>query len=286
MSSNSSLPAGWIRILFVSALFFVIVSATVSAESGNWRKRPGAGETVTQDDVAAEVVFGREVAARILGRYKLLENERVTKYLNLVGSVLAQNTNRPELEYRFALLETDEINAYAAPGGYVFITKGALALVRDEAELAGILAHELSHIAEKHVVKELDLKAADDSAVSGIARLVGGTSDSARLALSQAVDKALDRLFSDGYKREDETQADRDAVIIAATAGYDPEGLARYLERLRSLKKKETAILDKTHPPYEERVAAVKKTISDEGIEPATLDTNRERFNKYAAFLK
>lgn len=266
---------------------FAVVAALVAclaaplpltAEDSDWRKRPSLGETVTTDDITAEIAFGREVGARILGRYKLYDNPAVMKYVNLVGRSLAQNTNRPELEFHFAVLETDEINAYAAPGGYVFITKGALALVKDESELAGILAHEIGHIAGKHVVKELNIKGTDDSAVSGLARLVGGSSESARLAFSQAVDKALDMLFKDGYKREDETGADKGAAVLAALSGYDPSGLARYLERIKAVKGRQTTVLDKTHPSYEARIALLKDTIAQEGIDPAGFKTYKERF--------
>jgi len=271
-------------VLFLGAFAALPVSYVYGEEE--WRQRPSSGETVGADDISAEIAFGREVSARILGRYKLYDNPDVTKYVNLVGRSLVLNTNRPELDFRFAVLDSSELNAYAAPGGYVFITKGALALVKDESELAGVLAHEISHITGKHVVKELNIKGTEDSAVSGFARLVGGSSESARLAFSQAVDKALDMLFKDGYKREDETEADRNAVLLCALTGYDPSGLGRYLERIGAIKGKQTEVIDRTHPSFSARLAWIKETIAGEGVDTAGLKTNKERLTEAKKNLK
>jgi len=258
----------------------------ISAEDANWRQRPSVGEGVSTDDISAEIDFGREVSARILGRYKLYENAALTRYVNLVGLSLVQNTNRQELDFHFAILDTDEINAYAAPGGYIFITKNALALVKDEAELAGVLAHEINHVTGKHVVKELNIRGTEDSPVSGFAQLIGGSSESARLAFAQAVDKALDMLFKNGYKREDEVQADRGAVLLCALSGYDPSGLGRYLERIAAAKGKKTEVIDKTHPAIDARVALIKSTMTGEGIDGKTLKTNKERFAEAIKAIK
>lgn len=273
-------------VLALAALSLWVNAGDARAEQGgNWRERSPAQGTdvageakVVEEDVAAEIEFGREVAARIIGRYSLYQNTVVTKYVNLVGKAVALNANRPELEFRFGVLNTDQINAYAAPGGYVFVTRGALAKMQDEAELATVLAHEVAHVVLRHVVNELNIKGADGSAMSGLARLIGGGTDSARVAFSQTVDKALDILFKDGYKREDEAQADQDAVILSAAAGYDPGGLVRYFTRLNAAKGKQTEILDKTHPPYDERIAALTATMNSEGVKGESLKSGKERF--------
>ncbi len=268
----------------IAAVWLASAGIAYSADD-NWRQRPAVGEVVTTSDVQAEIEFGREVSARILGRYKAYDSPSLVKYVNLVGLSLARNTNRPELEFHFMALDTSDINAYAAPGGYVFVTKGALQLMKDEAELAGVLAHEITHVTEKQVVKELNIKGSDNSATSGLARLVGGSSESARLAFSQAVDKALDVLFKDGYKREDEAQADRTAVVISAMTGYDAGALARYLDRISAVKGKPTEIIDRTHPPFNERIAMIKDTIGKEGID-AGGKTGKDRFAEATKNLK
>lgn len=253
--------------------------AVMSADEQAWRQRVSAGPVeTTSDDVAEEVRFGREVAARLMGRFGLYNNDPLMKYVNLVGHSLTANSNRPELKYHFAVLNTSEINAYAAPGGYIFITKGAIDKMQDESELAGVIAHEMGHINGKHVVKELDIKATEGSAVSGLARLIGGGTESARLAFSKAVDKAMDTLFKTGYKREDEVHADKGSVTLCAVAGYDPSGLVRYFERISAAKGKTTEVLDRTHPAYETRVALLKEAMAGDGIDPAAYKTHKERF--------
>lgn len=284
MSGRSS-AAFFTPLMVIALTALIALSPAVFAEE-SWRARASADSGAATDDIAAEIDFGREVGARILGRYPLYDEKTLMKYVNLVGKSLAQNTNRPEIDFHFAVIDTADINAYAAPGGYVFITKGALAAATDEAELAGVLAHEITHVSEKHIVKELNIKSTADSPAAGLARVIGGASESARLAFSQAVDKALDTLFKDGYKREDEIRADKGAAVLCALSGYDPAGLARYLDRIKASKAKKTEILDKTHPPYDARVALINETISAEGIDAAGLKSNKDRFEQMLKGMK
>lgn len=266
--------------LFMLLSLSLLPLSLQAAEQGeNWRQRASSETTdMAKDDVAEEIRFGREISARMIGRFGLYDNPRLMKYVNLVGQALALNTNRPEIEFHFAVLNTDEINAYAAPGGYVFVTRGALAKMQDESELAAVLAHEMTHINERHVVKELNIHGAEGSAAGGLARLIGGGTEAARVAFYQAVDKALDMLFKNGYGREDEIQADKGAVLLCALSGYDPSGLVRYFERIGPVKGKATETLDKTHPPYNDRIAWLKDTITKEGIDTASLKNYKERF--------
>ncbi len=261
--------------------------ARSAAESeANFRQRASVSDEIIKSDLTEEVRFGREVAARVIARFGLYDNPDLMRYVNLVGNVLAMNAGRPELEFHFAILNTDDINGYAAPGGYVFITRGALAHMQDESELAGAIAHEIGHVVEKHAVKELSIKGQEASSISGFAMLIGGSSESARMAFSQAVGKALDLLFKDGYKRGDEIQADRDAVLFCALSGYDPTGLPRYFESIKNIKGKQTEIIDKTHPSFEDRIAWLNRMIQEEGIDSGDHKTDKDRFEKYVKTLK
>ncbi len=124
----------------ITALCVLLPGELIAAGSGaKFRQRVSSGDEGLSSDIDEEVRFGREVAARVIARYGLYDNPKLMKYVNLVGHVISRTTNRPELEFHFAVLNTDEINAYAAPGGYVFVTRGALLRMRDEAELAGVL---------------------------------------------------------------------------------------------------------------------------------------------------
>ena len=278
---------GTLLLCAVLLLAIVVPSSLPAAEQEtNFRHRISADDEVNTADISEESRFGREVAARIIGRYGMYDNPMIMKYVNLVGKTLALHTNRPEIEFRVAVLNTDELNAYAAPGGYIFITRGALAKMQNEAELAGVIAHEIGHVVEKHVVKELNIKGTEKSAATGLAMLIGGTSEPARLAFSQALDTAIDMLFKNGYKREDETQADKDAVIFCALSGYDPTGLSKYLDRIKEIKGKNTEILDKTHPPIETRTAWITETIANEGIDLGVLKDHKDRFTNVMKSLK
>lgn len=242
-----------------------------------WRTRSSFvdSDTYLQTDTDAELNFGREIAARLLGQYKMSANEKLQKYVNLVGTTLANNCNRSDLDFHFVVIESSEINAYSTPGGYVFITTAVLAKMENEAELAGVLAHEIAHVTERHIVKELSLRGAEKSAVSSIAALIGGASESVGIAFSQAVDKAVDLILRDGYKKEDEMQADASAVLLCAFSGYDPSGLVTFLNKVSKVKSK----VGKTYPVYDVRLATLQRAMSDEGIAEMKLALNTERFN-------
>jgi predicted Zn-dependent protease len=269
-------------VTLVLSAVLLVFPANAPADDQAWRQRSSSGheDGSTNDDVNEEIRFGREVAARMIGRYGLYENDQLTRYVSLVGLTLANNANRPELTYRFAVLNTTDINAYAAPGGYIFVTRGALEKMQDESELAGVLAHEIIHVNERHVVRELGIRATEDSAAAGLARMIGGGSETARVAFSQAVDKAVDILFKTGYKREDEVQADKGAVSLCAIVGYEPAGLIRYFERINASKGKSTEALDKTHPIYDTRIFLLKDTMAKEGIVSGNYKVQKERFTE------
>lgn len=263
----------------LTALFALSLSLPCLAQtdSENVRQRISMEDEMTSSDVSAEVTFGREIAARILGRLKVYDDPALIKYVNLVGMSLLRNSSRPELEFHFTVLDSKEINAYAAPGGYVFVTVGAIRLMKDEAELAGVLAHEISHIAEMHVVKELKIKGTADDSISSVAHLVGGSSDAARVAFSQAVDQGVEMIFKDGYKRGDELQADRSAVMLCALNGYDASALARYLGRARTIKG-EIPDTGESHPSFTTRIAQINDAIAKDGVDTSKSASNQKRF--------
>jgi predicted Zn-dependent protease len=253
----------------------------------NWRIRISTEEgLVAMSDIVQEIRFGRAVAARIIGRFGLNEDTQIMKYINLVGQTLARVANRPEIEFHFAVLNGEEIRVFGIPGGYIFITRGALREMRDEAELAGVLAHEVGHIAEKTVVRELRIRGIEDVGISGLAQVIGGSADPARVAFQKAVDKAMDILLMNGYKREDEAKADEDAVILCAMAGYDPSGLVRYTDRTRSIMGNRTGAIDGTQTSDEVRIDRLKAFILQEGADAGDFKTYENRFMKYVSAIR
>lgn len=269
-----------VNLFNIFFLCLVFVSSAFGDEPASFRERISSQKEMTfiSKDVEEEVLFGREIAARILGRIELLDNEKLNRYVNLVGKAVATHAVRSEIEYRFAVLDTKEINAYSTPGGYIFVTKGALQLMENEAELAAVLAHEVAHVSLRHIVKELDIRASDESPFSTFARFIGGGSDPAKALFNQSVEKALTVLFKDGYKRADELEADKIAILLTALSSYKKDALINYLKRLANVKGSGRDDVGKTHPLYEERFSYIEKEMAQLGGSPETGVTNRDRF--------
>lgn len=275
--------------LFLLITLFSILQPHISQAADNkerndWRARSSIADRdrYSDSDTDEELRFGREIAARLLGQYKMTANEQLQKYVNLVGATLTQNCSRPELIFHFIVVESSEINAYSTPGGYVFVTTAVLAKMENEAELAGVLAHEIAHVTERHIVKELNLKGTEKSSVSSLATLIGGASESVGVAFAQAVDKAIDLILRDGYKKDDEMQADGNAVMLCAFSGYDPSGLVTFLDKVGKIK----GGVGKTYPVYDVRLLTLQRAIADEGIAGMKLALNKERFANAMKVLK
>ncbi|HWP94605.1 MAG TPA: M48 family metalloprotease [Gammaproteobacteria bacterium] len=219
-------------------------------------------DAVKDTDVEEERAIGHDAAATLLGATRLVEDRELQHYVNRVGMWLALQSDRPELAWRFAVLDNDNINAFAAPGGYVFVTKGLLVNLNNEAELAGVLAHEIAHVVKKHHLKALKKDA-------GI-KLLGNLTqqalerkghDTERLA---AVAKGVKVLYARGLDKQDEYEADRLGVVLAARAGYDPYGLPAVLQMLDSLDpgSGRLALLFKTHPKPADRLARLDELMA------------------------
>ena len=274
--------------LTVFMLFSIYCSLfTAFAASDDFRQRASQGDESfsEEDDVKAEVIFGRGLAARILGKHSFYEDEKLNKYVNKLGKGLAQFANRPEIEFRFAVLDTDIVNAYAAPGGYIFVTKGAIRKMEDDAELAAVLSHEIAHVSERHIVKELNIKGTEVSPVSGFARVLGGGTGAVKAVFTQMVDKAAEILFEKGLKKQDEFDSDRVATMIISTAGYDPSALKRYLKKISSAAK-ETKTLTDTHPSFDERIKNVDTILADNQLTEKKQARVKERFEERSRGLR
>jgi predicted Zn-dependent protease len=273
----------WLALVVLALNLAVLRQTPVAAESRDFRARVSekiTTEGISDADLAAEISFGREVAAHILGRYKLHRDDALNRYVNLVGRGIALHGRRPGLEFRFAVLDSSTVNAYAAPGGYIFVTRGAIANMNDEAELAAVLAHEIAHISERHIVRELGIKGEGGSAQAGLAHLLGAIGDPTRVAFKQVVDQALDILFKEGYSRRDEADADQNGLILLAATGYDPAALTRYLAKLHEGASAELEIYNRTHPPFAERLAALNFVITETGLDKVDGPTMKERFDE------
>jgi len=211
-------------------------------------------------DEKKEVEIGSGVASNLLGAAPLMPDAHVQKYVNQVGRWVAQQSERPNLDWHFGVLESDDVNAFATPGGYVFITKGLLLNMKSEAELAGVLAHEIGHVLKKHHLKAIQKNAQ-----------VGLLADALSIATQSSKNtEALNKiagvgteLFARGLDKEDEFEADRVGVVLAARAGYDPYGLPLVLQTLANINPQDSALalMFKTHPAPTARLEALDKTM-------------------------
>ena len=233
-----------------------------------------------------EIDFGRSVSAKILGKYPIMRNEQKVRYISQIGTGISAQLGRPELRYYFGILDTDEINAFAAPGGYIFVTKGALKLMRNEAQLAGVLAHELAHINQKHIVRKLKLQGVDRSLTSGIAQVLGGASLSAKIALERLNDLAFKMLMEEGLSKEDEAEADQKALEMLMSTGYDLQSYLDYLLSLKPyLEQGQAKVLSKTHPTIEFRYNNLHEFITKNNLEKFQGKKNEIRFKRTFAKL-
>jgi hypothetical protein len=197
--------------------------------------------------------IGAQVSARLRERFGVVQDPVVHKYVALVGSVLASASSRPGLPWTFIVLDTDGVNAFAAPGGYIHITRGALALLQNESELAGVLGHEMTHVTAKHTIRAIQK-----------AKLVQmGQSLARSELLGRISDAAYASIIENGFDRSDETEADKIGVALANKAGYAPGGLGAFLTRLddRNKDQQHPNGLFASHPDTKTRIDRLAKQI-------------------------
>ncbi|HVC28257.1 MAG TPA: M48 family metalloprotease [Gammaproteobacteria bacterium] len=199
--------------------------------------------------------IGYATASTLLGAAKPINDPAVQEYVNKVGLWVALQSDRPDLPWHFAVVDSNDIDAFAVPGGYVFITRGLLLHMRSEAELAGALGHEISHVALKQQLKALQ-HAAQLNLV-GQAAQFELQQHGQNTQLFDNVAAATRNLYSKGLDKDDEFEADRMGVVLAARAGYDPYGLVAVLQTLETVNPKNNSmqLLLATHPAPAARVA-------------------------------
>lgn len=204
-----------------------------------------------------ELAMGREIAGRMLGAAPLVNDEELQRYVNRVGRWVAMQSERPGLPWRFAVIDTASINAFATPGGYVLLTRGLYDILDNEAQLAGVLAHEIGHIVQRHHVTVLQKSAA----LSAGAQLAQRDN---RSALVNNMIGSGAEVFARGLDKSAEYEADAIGLVLAARAGYNPFGLIDVLHKLaaRGASDGSLALLFKTHPPPGDRLEHLGEALT------------------------
>ena len=227
-----------------------------SRESLQALARVGATTLTISPEKEAEI--GRSVAGTVVAMEPLMDHEAITRYVELVGHTVAeQSIRRGEVAFRFGVLDSDQVNAYAAPGGYIFVTRGTLAILQSEAQLAGILAHEVAHVDARHVMNELR---------RGDALQVAQEEADLTGPLLDRIAGAGSSLLFTGLGREDEFEADALGLVYAAGAGYRANALLSFLEQMDQVEgdpdeEGRFRSLRATHPPAGERLEAMRISL-------------------------
>ncbi len=222
-----------------------------------------------------EYYVGRAVGANILAQYPPFSEAKANTYLNLLGQSLALASDRPETfgGYHFLILDSDEINAFAAPGGLIFVSRGLLRCADSEDAVAAILAHEIGHVARQHGLKAIKTARFKDAGLAiGMAAVEElGPSELAKVtaAFSGTIDDITSTLVNSGYSRGAEKEADLAAVDILKRAGYDPNALVRMLKVMDSRLKPGAPDFAKTHPDPEDRIASIRRPVAGLRPDPA-----------------
>lgn len=222
-------------------------------------KTMDVAEKTKEIDEPKEIAIGQEFAASLLGAKPLLNDPALQKYVNTLGRWLASQSERPDLPWTFGVLNDDGFNAFATPGGSIFVTKGLLARMRNEAELAGVLSHEIGHVIRKHY-----LKAIQSNAVTGLGvDLLADNINKGSAELKTFAANIFKDVYARGLDKDDEYEADRVGVVIAARAGFDAYGLPSVLQTLQSQNPQDKgfSLLFETHPTPTDRLDRLNRAM-------------------------
>jgi len=257
------------------------IGQSIGGSTGSAISAAGRGMKAASLDERDEHEMGRSVAIVVTNKYRLLVDSRLNDYVTLVGLTVAMSSPRPDYDYCFGILDTDEVGAFSGPTGYILITRGALARMQDESELAGVLAHEIGHVALHHgleAVKNAGMTQAFNDAVNTSKELS---------QFGQLVDGASDVIVNKGYSRTQESAADAEAAKYLVAAGYLPGGYVRFLRRIEAEQHGGGGGgggAMSTHPGSRERVTALNRQLADMGSPGG--QSLKDRFQRSTATLR
>ena len=202
--------------------------------------------------------IGRQISGNLLGAVPLVRDDKLQHYVNLVGQWVAQNSGRKDVTRRFGVLDTEAINAFAAPGGYIFVTKGLYRRLNGEADLAGVLGHEIAHVTQKHHLKVLK----QSSLIGALGQVASSKAKESDQMVQNLIGNGAE-IMARGLDKSAEFEADRIGVVYAARAGYEPWGLPSVLQDLAGLPAGDnrTSLLYKTHPHPADRLAMLGDAV-------------------------
>ena len=207
-----------------------------------------------------ETRIGQQIAGNLLGAAPLVRDDGLQRYVNRVGRWVALQSERPDLAWHFGVIESDDLNAFAAPGGYIFLTKGLYQKLKNEAELAGVLGHEIGHVIRKHHLKLLQ----KSQGIAGLGGLLGRKLKNENDLVQNLIGNGAE-VVARGLDKDAEYEADRIGVVLSARSGYDAYALPAVLAEIGHVSKtdKSVSLLFKTHPHPEDRLGQLSEAVGD-----------------------
>lgn len=224
-----------------------------------------------------EINIGRNVISGLLGAAPLVDNSQLQKYVNQVGHWIALQSKRGDLPWSFGVIDSPNINAFAAPGGFIVITAGLYQLLENESQLAAVLAHEISHVIEKHHLDAIR----DTSQREILGELaVKATDKKHRDKMRKLVNSGV-QIYARGLDKRYEFGADRRGVVLAARSGYDPYAMLDVLTTLSSISATDDsmAVFLNTHPPLNERITTLARMM-DRHLKNLPIPPDNQRLRK------
>jgi predicted Zn-dependent protease len=231
-------------------------------------------KTETEDE---EIQAGKEVVSQILGASNLVKDEAMQQYVNKVGRIVANQSERPDLPWTFGVLDTSTVNAFSAPGGYILLSKGLFDMLATEDDLAAVLGHEIAHVLRKHhfnVIKKQKLVAFGTKKIS--------QNDKGEFA--KKIKGMVGQMLARGLDKSAEYEADRDGIVLAARAGYDSSALINVLDGLKIHGEHDQtvmALMSATHPSPDDREVELAKIARDDIYEAAVPSQAAQRITSF-----
>jgi len=208
-----------------------------------------------------ELSIGASEAAQVDSQMPLIRDTVITNFVTRLGEQMARRTSRADLNWHFSVVDAPDVNAFAIPGGYVYVDRGAIEQADRLDELAGIMGHEIGHVVQRHSVKQIEQAERGTVGVIVFCTLTHSCrSIGSRLAIRIGADLKTAR-----YSQHDEAQADSEGVVNTLRVGIDPEGLPSFFQKLFETRKTQPTLVESffsTHPADESRVAATRKQIA------------------------
>jgi len=244
------------------------------------------GKTFEQITPEQEYYIGRAVAANVVSSYKIqTSNPAMTAYVNKICNALIINSPRPEIYngYHANILDSDEINAFATPGGHIFITRGLIDCTTSEDTLASVIAHEVSHIQLEHGLKAIKNSRINQAlavtATSAGSAATGVDLEELTSTFGVSINEIVTTMMSNGYSRSQEYDADSTAMVLLSLAGYEPSSLIDMLKVLEKNQGGHPGGFNKTHPTPAQRLTNAQKTVGKYSVP----DTRSYRLDRYSA---